>query len=126
MSITTQNVDNEYLLVKYAGVIDSDMLHKFHEELYRYADNKIATYQLVDLSDVKDLNITSDDVQVTAYNDINYFEKLEKIFVAVFAPNNLSFGMARMWKSYSESPYLETYVFRDIDTAKNWIYDKKG
>ena len=124
MPITIQNADNKYLLIKYSEDIDSDTFHNFHKELYTYSENKIARYQLVDLSDVKGLNITTNDIQITAFNDINFFKKLEKIFVAVFTPTNLSYGLARMWKSYSESPYLETFVFRDIDAAKNWIYSK--
>ena len=124
MPITLQNIDNEYLLIKYAEDISSDVFHKFHEELYSYANSNIAKYQIVDLSDVTELSMTSEDIEAAAFNDIRFFKKLKTIFVAVIAPDDLSFGLTRMWQTYADSPFIETDVFKDIDSAKKWISSK--
>ena len=41
--------------------------------------------------------------------------------VAVVAPKSLSYGLARMYQSYSESVPWEFIIFRAIDAALAWL-----
>lgn len=41
--------------------------------------------------------------------------------IAVVAPKSLSFGLARMYQSYSESVSWDFVVFRAIDAALAWL-----
>ena len=41
--------------------------------------------------------------------------------IAVLAPKSLSFGLARMYQSYSDSIPWEYVVFRTIDAALAWL-----
>ena len=51
----------------------------------------------------------------------HYTETTKRPKVAVVAPGDLSFGLARMYEAYSDIATMEFAVFRDIGAATSWL-----
>lgn len=79
------------------------------------------SYGFVDLSNIDRFSVDKDDIQDTALADEKIAKIVGKIKVAILAPTDIAFGMARMWQAYVDQIGWETYVFRDRTTAEAWL-----
>jgi hypothetical protein len=48
------------------------------------------------------------------------------IVIAIIAPREVDYGMARMWQILIEETGWETMVFRSFDEADSWLREKVG
>ena len=78
-------------------------------------------YGLVDLTELTVLQITTEEIRDTVAEDRVTAALAPGIFVAIVAPRDYVFGMARMWQAFAEVTGWETAVFRDRAEAIEWL-----
>jgi len=113
------------VMVKGSGFVSWKDIYHANETIYDTADKiKSIYYQIADFTDVSGTDITSEQVKILAEQDAQAAKINPNLIVAVVGADDLVYGLARMWKAYAGEVYFETGVFRDIDTARQWITDK--
>ena len=118
----TVHPDDGYYLAKFVGKIsDSEMLNDFRR--FFSGDKWIpGLNELADISEADVTGITADGVNKLAMLIENIFQQYGiSPKVAVYAPHDLPYGLARMYSVSAEK--FETHdVFRDLDEAKAWLF----
>jgi hypothetical protein len=101
------------------GVLTGDELTRHYEEIR--ADPRFeSTYaQLADLSRTE--RIAMDRTTVRSEAQIPVFSSESRR--AFVAPTDAQFGMARMFGMYAEDVGQNVRVFRDMDSALEWLQD---
>ena len=82
------------------------------------------TFSLVDLSDVTRFEVTSDEIHRIADVAKRIALLAPHIVVAVIAPGDYVFGLARMWETLVESTGWTTAVVRSKAEADAWVKTK--
>lgn len=79
-------------------------------------------YGLVDVTDVTELRITRADVLEFVQVDMRIAAIVPRpLAVAIVAPSDLAFGIARMWEAFAEVTGWNTHVFRARAEADPWL-----
>ena len=79
-------------------------------------------YGLIDLTDVTELGVTRDDVLEFVQVDMQIALNVPRaLAVAIVAPSDLAFGIARMWEAFAEVTRWNTHVFRSRAEADPWL-----
>jgi len=79
------------------------------------------SFWLVDLRDVKEIRLESSDVHQIVHMDRKLAQKMPHAAVAIVAPNDVAFGVSRMWEILAEDIGWPTGVFRKIQDAELWV-----
>lgn len=78
-------------------------------------------YSIIDLQEATDFHVTPGDLREIARIDLELSERAPNAFVAVVAPKDPHFGLARMWEVYVQATGWTTEVFRSPQEARKWI-----
>jgi hypothetical protein len=106
-----------------SGVITLPEIWAHQEKLDRDPDFDPSFAQLLDVTQVTKLKLSSEDVRRVA--DSNTFSSNPRL--AIVATSSLVYGMARMFQIFREMKGEEkTRVFRDRDEALAWVLGKDG
>lgn len=111
------------VIVWHSGVISAKELFQTNTEIYSHNYLEGLQFQLIELSEVIEFNVSSEDMNRLADMDIN-MEKDRKQFACVVAPSDLLFGLARIWNTQSEDSDFETNVVHSMDEAISWFESK--
>jgi hypothetical protein len=76
---------------------------------------------LVDLVAVSVLQMTTEEVRTLAGVDRQLASFIPVVVIAVVAPSDHVFGVARMWEVMAQSPGWRTAVFRTRPEADAWL-----
>jgi len=100
MSYTTEFIDDgRGVLHVGTGVVHGDEIHAGAMEDHRVeARARALRFGLVDLTDVTELRITSEDVRAIAAESHITARLAPHVSVAIVAPRDSIYGMARMWE----------------------------
>ena len=88
------------------------------EEIER---NPEIRYLLVDHSAIPQAQVDSRSLQVLAQRAAGALEMVEHGIVAIAAPNDVLFGLSRMWQMQAEQPGLVAFVARTRAEAIAWL-----
>jgi hypothetical protein len=121
MPISFQKIDDKYIVLNCEGDVSVDDFVKVNEYIYSNVDESIARYQIVDLSAVTNIVMSTEDIEKIADQDKNAEKFLGQIAIAVVAVKDFDFGLSRMWEAYTGTSGIDTMVFRDLLTAQKWI-----
>ncbi|HVN82718.1 MAG TPA: hypothetical protein VMW38_27285 [Terriglobia bacterium] len=99
------------------------------EELLASASRMLGTvkeglspsYAIVDLSEVVELRVSAEEIRLNADINIEISKYVRSGKVAIVAPRDYIYGIARMWQAYSEGTGWITQVFRSKAEAVKWI-----
>jgi hypothetical protein len=106
-----------------SGVITLREVWAHQEKLGKDPDFDPGFAQLLDVTQVTKLKLSSEDVRRVA--DSNTFSTNPRL--AIVATSSLVYGMARMFQIFREMKGEEkTRVFRDRDEALAWVLGKDG
>lgn len=105
------------------GLLTGQEILEAKQGLLRSPDRiKGLAYGLVDMTDVTELQITRDDVLEFVAVDVQIAALVPRVLaVAVVAPGDLAFGLARMWEAFAEVTGWNTHVFRSRAEAEPWL-----
>jgi hypothetical protein len=78
-------------------------------------------YWLVDLTGVTELQLSGQDFRDIVTIDRRLARRMPAAAVAVVAPKDVAFGLARMWEILADDIGWPTGVFRDVREAEAWI-----
>ena len=78
-------------------------------------------YQIVDLSQCDSFELSSSDINELTLLAINASKQNSCIIIAFIAPNDLVFGMSRMYESYSYESGFKIKVFREKEAGESWV-----
>lgn len=119
------NQKDGYFNSKFAGkVSDGDLLASWR----RFCESGEWTPELnllVDLTESNLSGVTLDGIQDLS-NYIDSFIKKHSVpfyKVAIYAPNDLPFGLSRMYEATADYSSREIKIFRDLSEAKLWLFD---
>jgi len=123
MSITYQvKPDERLLIVVHAGVVTDDEFLSFYKAVCEDTRCDKSFNILVDLRQTE-----SSLRSVAALKELAYFMRrqyvdiTERPKVAVVAPKDISFGLARMYEAFSSEVPWQFVVFRAADAAFAWL-----
>ena len=77
---------------------------------------------LIDLSGVTAIKMNFRDMQALVdYQNRVLRDRANYSKTALFAPDNLTFGLARMYEAFTDSLPVDFSVFKDVDSAFLWL-----
>ena len=123
MPITYQlNPDERLVILVHAGVVTDDEFMSFYEALFEDTRFDESFNLLVDLrraeSSVRSAAILN---KFANFIRRQYESSTAAPKVAVVAPEDISFGLARMYEAFSKEVPWEFEVFRAIEAALAWL-----
>lgn len=111
------------VIIWHSGVITGNDLIQANKEIYSHKYDDVFEFQLADLSNVEEFDVSMEDMRILAKMD--YEIKIDtKQFACAVAPSDLLFGMSRSWNIQSEKDDFENNVVRRMDEAIAWFKSK--
>lgn len=112
-----------YGVVTSAEILSSAVQRSLDEERNR---NHLVKYALIDFSKMTELQATTDTVKKLVEVNRKTAQYLPGSFVAIVAPDDLVFGMSRMWAGFAEELGWTANVFHDRESALEWLRTELG
>ena len=100
-------------------LIDVDA--RIHEEVKR---NPKIRYVLVDHTAVPEEKIDTGSLQAMATRTKETLDLMPDAIVAIVAPNDVLFGLSRMWQIQAEQPGLVSRITRTREEALAWLQEE--
>jgi hypothetical protein len=107
-------------------VTGSDIVDGAKRSLQAAQDGMPLRYALTDTSAITTFSISADDIRNIARINMDLSRILRIFSVAIIAPSDHAFGMARMWQAHAHATEWETAVFRDAGEARRWLAASVG
>ena len=128
MTYTTEFVDNgRGVLHAGLGVVTgAEIIDGATCALQAVQDGMPLRYALVDFTASTQLSVNTDEVRAIARINIAVAGINSDICVAIVAPSDHVFGMARMWEVHVDTTAWPTHVFRDAGDARAWLAECVG
>ena len=106
----------------YTGTItDRDLFDTF-DRLYRDPGHRVGMSELSDLREAESVQVTAKGLQDLALRTARQLDPAGKTWrVAVVAPRDVVFGLARMYELLREGSPEQVMVFRDLAAAEQWL-----
>lgn len=79
---------------------------------------------LIDETAATSIDISSQEIQMIRRQDDRLAVVLPEIVTAIVVPNEVGFGMARMWEMMTERPGWSTHAFRSRPEAEAWLREE--
>lgn len=80
------------------------------------------THVVVDLSAVTTLQVSTVELRWIIDADRRLAVAIPRLRIAVVAPKDVVFGIARMYEAYGPAPGWDVNVFRTAEEAAAWLY----
>jgi hypothetical protein len=109
-----------------SGTVTGSEIIEAHREIYNAANIRRQRYQLIDRSECKEYLVSYAEVQKIAEIDKKASKTNPNIIIAIVAPEDLQFGMSRVWEAHVEETTFVTEIFRDRESAEHWLKEKLG
>lgn len=121
MPVTVEALHDGGVVLHYSGVLTAVEIIRAKRSLVS-EQNRGLHYLIVDASAADEFHISTDELRVIAKEN----KRLAAIAtsgmpVAIAAPQDLGFGLARMWKVFAAETGWRISVFRSRAEAESWI-----
>ncbi|CAD7849012.1 MAG: hypothetical protein [Olavius algarvensis Delta 4 endosymbiont] len=128
MPIRIEYLEDNGVAFKGAGVVTFTDLKSANDSVYASQKKiKAISYQIVDLATIDNIDLSSEDLEQLAHQDQYAFGVNPDIRIAVVGPQDLTFGLARVWEAYAcqmNSPQA-CKIFRKRQDALEWVAQSK-
>ncbi len=105
------------------GVVTAAEFSKASEEVYSEERIDRLRYQLVDFTTTEHLDSNLEGTRENARIDATAANQNHNFVIAIAGPDDLTFGISRMWQAMVSDSDLRTGVFRSMPDAERWIKD---
>ena len=105
-------------------VTGEELLASAHGVLQMVKGGASPSYAVADLSEAVSLRVSPEEIKGNAEINIEISKYLQTGKVAIVAPRDYIYGIARMWQTYSEKTNWITQIFRSKNEAFEWINPK--
>ena len=118
--------DGKGIIVKGHGHVSDEEYREFiSDKLLKLPENYAGgTFCFHDYSEVESVDVEAKTISETGLKAAELFEKHPDIQMAVAAPTDLIFGLARMWTAWLGTESANARLFRDSDTARQWLREE--
>ena len=103
------------------GVVTADEFSRANEEIYSEESLDRLRYQLIDFTDTEHLEVSLDEIREFAAVDVVAASQSESLIIAVAGPDDLTFGISRMWQAFASDSNIRSGIFRSVPDAERWI-----
>ncbi len=119
----TIHKDQGYVLLKFVGEFNDNTLFADYQKFIDSESWIPGLNELIDLSEADFSAITSTGmIRLGRYTEEMLLKhEIDYIRTAIYAPDNLPFGMSRVYSAHADDSPEHTRVFRDFEKAKNWL-----
>ena len=121
----TFKVKNEknYFISVWEGSISDNEIYESYKKFYTSNEWSKNLNELVDLSNANVKNVTSQGLYRLAEYVENHFtmHNVTSSKTSIFSPNDLPFGLARVYKAWTNNSPEEIKIFRNEKEALNWL-----
>jgi len=118
-----RNDDEGYLEIKYIGQISDSELLSAYKSYFSRDDALPVLNDLTDLSEADLAHLSRDAIQELADYITRSYEKsgVKSLKTAIYAPDPLKFGLARMYEAISYDTPQHIEIFKDREEAIRWL-----
>ena len=106
------------------AVKGGEFIARNQEMLSAKADYRGVRWVLIDQTRSTSLDIPSAEVQVIVEQDERLAAELPELVIGVVVPQDLGFGVSRMWEMLTERPGWSVRVFRARPEAEAWLREE--
>lgn len=125
MPVEYTHIAGKGLLLKGRGRVRGKDIAEIKSAIYETRRKiKSIAYQICDFTEVKEVNLSVEDVRKIASQDEKASEINPSMLIAVVGEKDVVYGFARKWEAYVDKQHFETRVFRNLEDAQNWIASK--
>lgn len=122
------NNKRSYFITKYSGHISNEEHIESFKSFFTGNDWIPGMNELAIASNIKGSSININSLRTLLNFKNNYYErhKISHIKIAIYAPGDLAFGIARMYDTLAEAKLSpeEVKPFRDIRKAIRWLKEQ--
>ena len=80
------------------------------------------THGFIDLMGVTEFQVSTEEMKIIAELDQQSSQFVGQAYLAIAAPEDLMFGMSRMYGALNTSPGWTIKVFRTLEEARSWVH----
>ena len=119
----TVNKSEGYYVSTYVGVIDDSVMVESYRQFLEGDEWVPGLNELVDLSSSEMVKVTSDGLRAVARLASEHYgiHGLRNVQTTIYAPENLHYGIGRMYDALADSNPEEVQVFRNRSEAESWL-----
>lgn len=124
MAITfSVNHENGYFISKYIGKVTAEEIIDSYTKYFNSKEWSHELNELVDHSDLDGSMLSVDSMTNVAIFSESFYKKqnISIVKTAIYAPNDLSFGLSRMYDALVDDSPEKVAVFRELEKAKLWL-----
>lgn len=114
-------IDGNLVSAKSYGIVTDRDIHEAVLQLVADPAHTPGCHELWDLTDYSSLEVSSRGVEEMVSMDLHYESNFQGGVIAVLAPSDLAFGMARIYQSLSDNSPVKVGVFRSMGEARDWL-----
>lgn len=116
-----------FFISRYVGILSIEEMLGAAKDFFEGEEWIPGQNELVDFSKANLSKITSYDMRRLANYSREVYEKhdIYDVKVAVYAPEDLPFGIARIYEAIAYNSPENLMVFRNIEEAKAWLKESK-
>lgn len=115
------DTNRKIAVIKATGLVTGDEMLAGDRELYSHPDWRNGYGVLADFTEVERLELPNDAVARLVTSNLRNNHLFDRSKMAVAAGKDLVFGLARMWDILAEDLTMQRGIFRDVDSAMDWL-----
>ncbi|UCD31295.1 MAG: hypothetical protein JSW04_12000 [Desulfobacterales bacterium] len=104
-----------------SGVVTGADIIAANKEIYSSKNFLRQKYQIIDRTKITDFRVSNEEIRIVADQDIAAASVNPNVIIALIATTDLQFGISRMYQAYVEDSGFLTEIFRDRNSAVEWI-----
>jgi hypothetical protein len=106
------------------GVVTGQEIIEANKKIYNRENLLRLKYKIIDRTNCTDYRVTPEEIRIIAAQDIEASKINKNILILLVSPTPLQYGMTRMWQVHIESTGFQSEIFKDIESAKEYINKK--
>lgn len=128
MAYTTEYIDDGHGVLHIGSgiVTGGELIEATAQELQAVRDGLPLCYGLIDFTDIERFAVVADEIRSIARLSVAIAGIIGEARVAIIAPQDVAFGMSRMWAGYAHATAWKTHVFRRRPEAETWLAAPPG
>ncbi|MBW2541119.1 MAG: hypothetical protein JRF15_03435 [Deltaproteobacteria bacterium] len=103
------------------GVVTAAEFSRANEEIYSAESLERLQYQLIDFTATEHVDISLEEIREFAQVDMTAASQRQNFIIAVAGPDDLTFGISRMWQAFASDSEIRSGLFRSVPDAERWI-----
>ncbi|MDJ0916127.1 MAG: hypothetical protein QNJ05_00085 [Woeseiaceae bacterium] len=115
--------DKPYFVTRFIGEVDDSQLFEYYRQVYTRPELQPVKAEFADISEADVTRVSATGLAGLAAMIEEDFTSLgiESLKTAVYTPDDMPFGLGRIYQVWSESSPELVRVFRDRDKAIEWL-----